>query len=260
MAVYYESTDEEEVNKVLVMLYEMVSNAEMGTLMWHEHEKYEAKTEEEFQKLVETYPQYESLFREEKEKWERYHEAVRAVTKLEDHGSSGYVYIIGVLYQSINLWKASFQNLLLYGQGQEVSFSDTVFTSCMIDDAYTAYINQEDEDWYNPYSDDEKDGLIEHHEAIVYERTMWNEWMAYRKTIAKSLPKDLRKIYNGCTNLLMRTKLLQLKNQNVVCGVFGSGVWEHVLPDSCSDKELLEYPGFNVVWDEYLDSLRSGSN
>ena len=254
-AVFEESTDEAEVDKARAMLYDMGSNAEWGMIVGKDYERRKARVEKEFQQFISAHPEQESLFREDKKRWEHYHEAVLAVSELEDHGSSGTLYIIGTLEQSVDLWLASFHNLWLYEQNQDIEFPKAAFTSRMIDDAYSAYIKQEDEDWYNGYTDNEKDGMEEHHKAIENEWQLWNEWMAYRKTVSKALPKDLRGIYDGCTNLTMRTKLLQLKNQNAVCGIFGSGVWEHVLPDSCTDKELLEYPGFNVVWDQYLDSL-----
>ena len=254
--VFNESTDDAEVDKARVMLYDMGCNADWGKIVSTDYERRKARVKKEFQQLISAHPEQEALFREEKERWENYHEAVLAVAELEDHGSSGGLYITGVLEQSVDLWLASFHNLWLFEQNQDVELPETVFTSRMIEDAYSAYIKQEDEDWYNAFSESEKDGAEEHHKAIEHEWQLWNEWMAFRKTVSKSLSRDIRRIYDGYTNLTMRTKLLQLKNQNAVCGLFGSGVLEHVLPDSCSDKELLEYPGFNVVWDKYLDSLK----
>ena len=254
-AVFNESTDEAEVDKARVMLYDMGCNADWGMIVSKDYERRKERVEKEFQQLVSAHPEQEGLFCKEKERWENYHEAVLAVAWLEDHGSSGALYITDVLEQSVDLWLASFHNLWLFEQNQDIEFPETIFTSRMIEDAYSAYIQQEDDDWRNFFSDNKKDGMEEHHNAIKNEWQLWNEWMAYRKTVSKSLHKDMRKFYDGCTNLTMRTKLLQLKNQNAVCGIFGSGVLEHVLPDSCSDKELLEYPGFNVVWDQYLDTL-----
>ena len=254
-AIICESTDEKEVERAREMFCEMASNAEWYKLVDKEYEKYIARVEGEFQQLVGVLPDYKNLFFNEKEKWESYHEVVLAMISLEDHGSSGTLNIIGALNQSLDLWSASFHNLLLYKQNQDVSFSHTKFTSRMIDDAYNAYINQEDEDWYNAFSDNEKDGMEEHHNAIELEWQLWNEWMAYRKTVSKSLPKDLRIIYDGCTNLTMRTKLHQLKNQNAGLGLMGSDVSDCLLPDSCSDKALLEYPGLNVVLEKHSEDL-----
>ena len=254
-AIICESTDEIEFERAREMFLEMASNAEWYQLVDKDYEKYKDRVEGEFQQLVEALPDYKNLFLNEKERWENYHEAVLAVAELEDHGSSGALYIVGTLEQSVDLWLASFHNMWLIEQNQGISFPQTVFTSRMIDDAYSAYIQQEDNDWCNSFSDNEKDGMEEHHIAIEHEWQLWNEWMAFRKTVSKSLPKDMRKIYDGCTNLTMRTKLLQLKNQNQGLGLINDYIDSCLLPDSCSDKELLDYPGFNVVLKRNSDDL-----
>lgn len=253
--VFNESTDENEVDKARVMLFDMGCNADWGMIVSTDYERRKARVEKEFQLFISTHPEQEALFREEKERWENYHEAVLAVAELEDHGSSGALYIVGTLEQSVDLWLASFHNMWLIEQNQDISFPKTVFTSRMIDDAYAAYIQQEDNDWSNFFSDNEKDRMEEHHKAIEHEWQLWNEWMGFRKTVSKSLPKDMRKIYDGCTNLTMRTKLLQLKNQNQGLGLINDYIDSCLLPDSCSDKELLDYPGFNVVLKRNSDDL-----
>ena len=249
--VFNESTDEAEADKARVMLFDMGCNADWGMIVSTDYERRKARVEKEFQQFISAHPEQEVLFSEEKERWENYHEAVLAVAELEDHGSSGALYIVGVLEQSVDLWLASFYNLWLFEQNQDIEFPETIFTSKMIEDAYSAYIQQEDEDWCNAFSNNEKDGMEEHHKAIEHEWQLWNEWMAFRKTVSKSLPKDMRKIYDGCTNLTMRTKLLQLKNQNQGLGLINDFIDSCLLPDSCSDKELLDYPGFSVVLENY---------
>lgn len=253
--VFNESTDEAEVDKARVMLFDMGCNADWGMIVSTDYERRKARVDKEFQQLISAHPEQEALFREEKERWENYHEAVLGVAELEDHGSSGALYIVGTLEQSVDLWLASFHNMWLIEQNQDISFPKTVFTSRMIDDAYAAYIQQEDNDWSNFFSDNEKDGMEEHHIAIEHEWQLWNEWMAFRKTVSKSLPKDMRKIYNDCTNLTMRTKLHQLKNQNEGLGLMSDDVSDCLLPDSCSDKALLEYPGLNVVLEKHSADL-----
>ena len=242
--VFNESTDEEEVEKARELLDETDCQAEWIKLAGKDYERRKASVEKEFQQLVSAHPEYESYFYKEKENWERYHDAVLAVAMLEDHGSSSSLYITGALEQSLDLWLASFHNFWLFEQNQDVSFSETIFTSSMIDDAYNAYIEQ-------------AEGLKEHHDALLHERKMWNEWMANRKTVSKALSDDLCKIYNGCTNLLVRTKLYQLKNQNEGLGLINDDIDRCLLPDGCTDKELLEYPGFNVALEMYLDSLEN---
>lgn len=245
--VFNESTDKAEADKARVMLFDMGCNADRGMIVSTDYERRKARVDKEFQQLISAHPEQEAFFREEKERWENYHEAVLAVAELEDHGSSGALYIVGTLEQSVDLWLASFHNMWLIEQNQDISFPKTVFTSRMIDDAYAAYIQQKDNDWCNFFSDNEKDGMEEHHKAIEHEWQLWNEWMAFRKTVSKSLPKDIRKIYDDCTNLTVRTKLLQLKNQNQGLGLINDYIDSCLLPDSCSDQELLDYPGFDVV-------------
>ena len=244
--VFNESNDDEKVDKAREMLYEMASQADWNMLAGKDYERRKSNVEIWFQQFVSAHPEQESLFCEEKERWENYHEAVLAVAELEDHGSSGALYITDVLEQSVDLWLASFHNLWLFDQNQDMSFSETIFTTRMIDDAYKAYFKQAD-GWARSYCFEEKDGLKEHHDALVHERKRWNEWMSYRKTVSQSLPKDLRKIYDVCTNLTMRTKLHQLKNQNEGLGLINDYIDSCLLPDSCTDQELLDYPGFDVV-------------
>ena len=87
--VFNESTDEAEVDKARVMLYDMGCNADWGNIVAKDYERRKARVEKEFQQLISAHPEQEGLFIEEKERWEKYHEAVLAVAKLEDHGSSG---------------------------------------------------------------------------------------------------------------------------------------------------------------------------
>ncbi len=245
--VFNESTEEKEAERAEEMFFELASNAEWYQLVDKEHEKHKARVEGEFQQLVEALPNYKNLFLNEKEKWEHYHDAVLAMISLEDHGQSGTLNIIGALDQSVDLWSASFHNLLMYKQNQDMSFPHTKFTSRMIEDAYKAFFDVATDNWYNPYTDDPKEGLEEYQATVSSEKKMWNEWMKYRTTVAIALPKDMREVYNGCTNLTMRTKLHQLKNQNAGLGLINDYIDSCLLPDSCTDQELLDYPGFDVV-------------
>lgn len=241
-----ESNDEIEVERARELFLEMASNAEWYKLVDKDYEKYKDCVEGEFQHLVEALPDYKNLFLNEKEKWEHYNEAVLAMISLEDHGSSGTLNIMGALNQSLDLWSASFHNLLLYKQNQKVSFPHTKFTSQMIDDAYKAFFNAAMEKWYNPYTADLEKGL-EYQAIVSDERKRWDGWMGYRATVSKALPEDLREIYDNCTNLMMRMKLHQLKNQNEGLGLINDYIDSCLLPDSCTDQELLDYPGFDVV-------------
>lgn len=253
--IFCESSDEIEAENARKLLFGMATQAELNMLVEKDYEKYKERVEGEFRQLVEALPDYKNLFLNEKEKWEHYHEAVLAMISLEDHGSSGTLNNIGALDQSVDLWSASFHNLLMYKQNQDMSFPHTKFTSRMIEDAYKAFFDVATDNWYNPYTDDQKEGLEEYQATVFSEKKMWNEWMKYRTTVAIALPKDMREVYNGCTNLTMRTKLHQLKNQNAGLGLMSNDVSDCLLPDSCSDKALLEYPGLNVVLEKHSADL-----
>ena len=112
--VFNDSTDEEEVENARELLDETDCQAEWIKLAGKDYERRKASVEKEFQQLISAHPEQEGLFIEEKERWEKYHEAVLAVAELEDHGSSGGLYITSVLEQSMNLWLTSFHNLWLY--------------------------------------------------------------------------------------------------------------------------------------------------
>ena len=159
------------------------------------------------------------------------------------------MFIDDVLKQGINLRSVSFNCLLLYMQDKQTSFSNTEFTSVMIAEAYSAFIDAVGHDEYI-------ENKTQYQESLRKEQKCWNNWMEYRKRVSSRLPYKLRAIYDGCTNMTMRTKLLQLKNQNQALGVTGYGPLNCIIPDDCSDKALLAYPGFDKVWaihNKYLD-------
>lgn len=66
---------------------------------------------------------------------------------------------------------------------------------------------------------------------------------------------DIKKVYDIGTNQMLRTKLHQLKNQNQGLGVTGDEVLKCVLPEDCSDKALLDYPGFDIIWAKHCENL-----
>ena len=47
----------------------------------------------------------------------------------------------------------------------------------------------------------------------------------------------------------------QLKNQNQDLGMISGEVMKCALPEDCTDKMLLEYPGFDKIWAKHLENL-----
>lgn len=119
------------------------------------------------------------------------------------------------------------------------------FTDKMINDAYLAFINAVGKD------DDEVNGAA-YQRAIRAEQKCWENWMSCRRKLSQNLPKAQKEVYYECTNQMKRIKLFQVKNQNQGLGMSNDEIYKCMLPDDCSDKALLEYPGFDKVWEKHL--------
>jgi len=223
------------------------NQAELNEIYGKSYLEYNDSIERMFQKTISALPQYKDDFDKEMAVWVKYQEVVREVADYEDHGSSTSMYVCDMLRQGIKLREKSIKRLYQYTKGIKVAKSKTQFTSSMIDNAYSAFIEAvgNDEDIRN-----KKD----YQESLRKEQKCWNEWMVYRTEVSGKLSSDIRKIYDDCTNLTMRTKLRQLKNQNQALGMCGHEVIECVLPDDCSDKALLNYPGFDKVWAKHCEN------
>ncbi len=227
--------------------YEYQDQRELNELHANWMIEYNDSIEKEFQTLQSALPQYKKYFDKEKKAWMRYQDAVRIVAGCEDHGSSTSMFIDDVLSQGIKLRETSFRHLLFHIRGEKVSYSKTTFTLAMIKDAYSAFIKAVGEDEYN-------DNKSHYQEALRKEQLCWDKWMETRGTISNKLDKDIRIYYDECTNLVRRTKLLQVKNQNQALGMTGHEPLDCVLPDDCSDKALLNYPGFDKVWAKHSEN------
>ena len=215
---------------------------------------YENLVESGFQEMISLLPKYKESFNIEKKKYEQYLNAVLVVAGFGDHGSSSPCYFSDVRNQSVELRHESYENFLLYLQGIDVSFPETQFTDTMIDQAYQSFIASvyKDADLFWGYEESE---LEDYKSDLKKEQKCWNEWMSYRNFVSSKLPKDLRIKYDGCTNLIKRIKLRQVKNQNQALGVTGHEPLDCILPENCSDKDLLEYPGFDKIWAKHLKDL-----
>ena len=212
---------------------------------YYNSQEYYKVVEGQSKELIALYPEYKNLFERENKKWKRYYDVVNKVAGFMDLGSGSPLYINELVNLSIRLREISLQPMILHAQGTKVYFSRTVFTSAMIEEAYEAFIKVEDKN-------EDLEGIDDYLNLLVKEQQCWNDWMAYRESIAAELPSDLKRFYDNCTNMVRREKLLQLKNQYQGLGMTSSEVWSCVLPDSCSDRALLEYPGFEVVWAKHL--------
>lgn len=204
--------------------------------------------EKEFQKLLKALPQYKDEFQKEKAVWEKYMEAVKGVSRCVDTGSSTPMYSTDVLAQGRQIREVPLHYLYSHTQGKGLSYSKTTFTPDMIAQAYSVFIDAVREDDY-------EENKKAYEKALRQEQKCWEKLVKCREEISEALSGDLKNAFDIGTNQMMRTKLLQLKNQNRNLGMINGDIMKCELPDDCSDKELLEYPGFNKVWAKYLEDL-----
>ena len=228
------------------MIEPFQTQAEINEACYNEYVSNEDSVENEFQKLLEALPQYRKEFLKEKAIWEKYQKAVQEVSKCEDHGSSTPMYVSAVLSQGTQIRGVSQHYLYLHAQGKDISYSKTIFAPKMIADAYSAYIKAVGDDEYL----EEK---TIYQESLRKEQKCWNDLLKCRKETSQLLTGELKKVYDICTNQMLRTKLYQLKNQNRDLGMTSGEVMKCALPENCSDKTLLEYPGFDKVWAKHCE-------
>ena len=224
------------------------TQAEINKACFNEYVANEDSVEKEFQNLLKALPQYRKEFLKEKAIWEKYQNAVLEVSRCEDHGSSTPMYVSAVLSQGTQIRGVPQHYLYLHVQGKDISYSKTTFTQTMIADAYSAYIMAVGEDEYIEQK-------TTYQEALRKEQRCWDELLECRKETSKLLTGDLKKVYELGTNQMLRTKLYQLKNQNQDLGMTSGEVMKCALPENCSYKELLEYPGLDKIWAKHCEDL-----
>lgn len=239
-----DDTEQEEDN---AWDYELTQTG-INEACYHRMKAYEADVANIYYNIIFDFlPEQEAIFKKEKRLWEKYNDVVCEIAKYADYGSSTPMFVNDLSNQSIALREVTLQKMLDYLQGKKISYSKTKFTPTMIAEAYGAFrdaINAAD------YPGQEgKDGEIR---ALRTEEQRWNAWMDYRLSVVDSLPKKIRGVYKECTNAVMRAKLLQLKNQNMGCGMTSGFIEEVMLPNDCSDMELIEYPGFDKQQAKFL--------
>lgn len=224
------------------------TQAEINEAYINDYYSYVDSVEIEFQGLLKALPEYRKEFQKEKAAWEKYMEAVKKVARCADTGSSTPMYVSDVLSQGTLLRLVPIHHLFLHTQGKDLPYSKTLFTQDMITQAYADFINAV---WEDEYLEEKK----AYENALRKEQKCWEKWLECREKTSKKLSGDVKEAFSIGTNQMMRTKLLQLKNQNQNLGMTTDEILQCSLPDDCSDKALLEYPGFHKVWAKHLEDL-----
>lgn len=207
--------------------------------------------EEVCQAVMKAYPESKDIFERELVLWEKYYEAAKKVAKLEDGEGSSLYFYYAVVEQALTLRGESFQYLMMAQEGKKISPSKTRFTPAMIKEAYDRYVNATQQYLKSNYGMDESE-WTDLERAISEEERCWNKWMEYRVAAAARMPEETCRIYKACSNRMMRSKLIQVKNQNRAMGITSEEAWECRLKNDCSDKELLAYPGYDKMWEKMM--------
>lgn len=158
------------------------------------------------------------------------------------------MYVSAVLSQGTQIRGVPQHYLYLHAQGKNIPYSKTIFSPKMIADAYSAYITAVGKDEYIEQK-------TKYQESLRKEQKNWNELLECRKKTSLLLTDDIKKVYDIGTNQMLRTKLYQLKNQNQDLGMISGEVLKCALPEDCSDKALMDYPGFDIIWAKHCENL-----
>lgn len=86
---------------------------------------------------------------------------------------------------------------------------------------------------------------------FVAETEAWQRLMDKRTQIFHVLSGNAKDAYNHGTYRLMFNRLRQLKNEFEAYRLMSNSVRELTLSDSCTYHELMAYPNFSTLWNEY---------
>lgn len=89
-------------------------------------------------------------------------------------------------------------------------------------------------------------------QTFKLEIAAWDKLMEQRNLIAGLLYGKVKDAYNIGTYRLMFNRLRQLKNEFEAYESQSSDMKTIALSDSCTYEELMAYPNFTTIWNEYL--------
>ena len=215
-----------------------MDSCEGEELVGHKNEVLEV-----FKQANSKMPKHKKLLQEGLTSWESYYQALKEVGRDSEESWNHYYY--GVLEQGVDLLETSLKYI---DENEAPKRSKNRFTSQMIDKAYEAMLDSTTWNDYQRYKG------AEYRKALKEEYNLWNKWMSCRERLSAVLSGKTKETYDECTNRTMRLKLLQLKNQNQGLGVISNDIMNCLLPDNCTDEDLLSYPGFDKVWAKHLEN------
>lgn len=104
--------------------------------------------------------------------------------------------------------------------------------------------------YYNRRYNDKRDKR-----AISNVKGTWEKLLSKRNEISGDLPQNLKDVWNNSTYRFQKSHLILLKNEFEGLGLTNNDMNNVLLPNSCSYKDLLDYPNFSTKWNEYVESI-----
>lgn len=106
-----------------------------------------------------------------------------------------------------------------------------LITDRMLSDEYDSFVKSLEQSEY-AYPIEEQTA------ALKTERKAWDRWMDMRVKVSNRLQGASKDVWDNCTNNLMRSHLIALKNRYTGHGVCSEAEIDALILDSCSDKIL----------------------
>lgn len=127
-------------------------------------------------------------------------------------------------------------------------------TDEMIGKAYDLFLNslkEPETGWSEDYVTPEEFTLASQKAALVAERIAWNEWMRCRKTVSEGMSGMDKRMYDKCTNEVMRSHLISLLNRYTEADIRSEIYFDILLKRDCTDRELHEYD-YDKSYEQWL--------
>lgn len=206
----------------------------------------------EYKAMLSISGEYRTLLAKDSVAWEDYLKALRkynkAQTLLIEEGTSWSVSFNAILSQAFVTRIASFMDYYEYLAGNSVKeYPYAEVSDSRIDEAYenfADYMAIMDSDVVSLDTKERRNVV----NALHAEQKAWNRWMDIREKVGKQLDGRMGEIYRSSTNLAKRLHLIRLKNMDT--NPVSRSAESCMLPYDCDDRQLEDYPGYDIVWED----------
>lgn len=154
-------------------------------------------------------------------------------------GGSSFPYRVGCYgIPNIDMGNNAKEDLLhaLYDSTFTKESGYSIISRTLIEQEYATFTDTLEEDGEYTYS------LKEQKDALNGDKRAFFKWMEARATVSAKLSGTTKTVYENATQLIMRNKLILLKNRfNIDDGFCQDYVVKHLLTENSSDEELMNH-------------------